>query len=419
VAWCLSRFPVEEQVRAFSFVPPESSARIFEEMDLLHQVEILKLGRLPVLSTLLRHLDSDEIADVLGALDPVEKEKWLATLPDQELKEAQSLLAYPPDTAGGLMAKEYLTVPISLSAGEVASRLQALASNFEKMRVTYVYVVDDRGGLKGVLPLRDLIFRTRETPIESFMVKNVTTIPDTASKRDVAELFRQRNLLALPVVTGDAKLVGIITADDVIDVIQELANEEMLKLSGVSTEETRDAPLFSIVRRRLSWLSINIVLDLISASVITLFQNTLQAVIALAFFLPIISDMSGCSGMQAVAVSIRDLALQKIVPSEYYRVLRKELAIGFLNGAVLGALLGLVALLLKGIPMLGLVVALALWINSLIAVGFGGLIPLAIKHLKFDPAIASGPILTTITDMIGFFILLGLATVWLPWLTPK
>lgn len=418
VAWCVSRFPVEDQVRVLSSVSAEKGSRIFQEMDLRQQTEILRLGRLPSMVGVVQHMDSDEMADVLGTLDPIQKVEWLATLPEQELSEAESLLAYPPDTAGGLMAKEYVAVPVHMNAGKVASRLQALAKDYSSYKVTYVYVLDDHGKLKGVLPIRDLVLKPKETPIKDFMVRDVVTLPDTASKREVAELFRQKNLLALPVVNSENRLVGVITNDDVLDVIQDLAAEELLKISGVSKEESRESPLFRIVKKRLSWLTINIFLNLTAASVIAFYEDTLSAVIALAFFLPIISDMSGCSGMQAVAVSVRDLALQKILPRDYWRVLRKELFVGLINGMALGAIIGLVAFLLKGIPMLGVVVMLALWINTIIAVSFGGVVPLMVKSFKFDPAIASGPILTTLTDIMGFFILLSLATAWLPWLTP-
>ena len=417
VAWCAVRFPIEDQVRILSSVDPALGARILQEMELSRQTEILSLGRLPALVKIVQHMDSDEMADVLGSLDPIQKIEWLSTLPQKELIEAESLLAYPPDTAGGLMAKEFVSVPIHLTAGEVASRLQSLAENYENLRVTYVYVTDDKGHLKGVLPMRDLVLKPKEAPVENLMVKDVAVIPDTASKREVAEFFRQRNLLALPVVNSDHRLVGVITSDDVMDVIQELADEELLKLSGISTDESRESPLLKIVRRRLSWLTVNIFLNLTAASVIAFYEDTLSAVIALAFFLPIISDMSGCSGMQAVAVSVRDLALQKILPHDYWRVLKKEFWVGLLNGLALGTIIGLVAFLLKGIPMLGVVVALALWLNTIIAVSFGGIVPLLLKYGKFDPAIASGPVLTTLTDIMGFFILLSLATAWLPWLT--
>ncbi len=418
-AWVIGRFPVDERIEMLSRITPEKGAEIFQELALPLQTETLRVGRHPALIAIVQRLESDKAADVLGSLDPIEKDRWLATLPSEEKSEAQSLLAYPADTAGGLMAKEYLSVPITLTAAEVVRRLQTLAPSFEKIKVTYVYAVDEHNVLKGVLPMRDLALKPGSTPVASFAVTNVTTMPVTATKREVAELFRERNLLALPVVTPEGTLAGIITADDVLDVIREIADEELLKLSGVSREESRDVSVVLTLKRRFSWLSLNIFLNLISAGVIAFYESTISQVIALAFFLPIISDMSGNAGMQAVAVSIRDLALQRILPRDYFKVLRYEAIVGVLNGLALGVIIGLVAFLLKGIPMLGIVVALALWINTIVSAIVGGTLPLLLKWWKFDPASGSGPVLTTITDMLGFFILLSLATYWLPLLKPS
>ncbi len=198
---------------------------------------------------------------------------------------------------------------------------------------------------------------------------------------------------------------------------EELANRTLLKLTGIwGGEELRTMPVRQRSFRRLSWLSINIVLNMIAASVIAMYQDTLEAVIALAIFLPIISDMSGCSGNQAVAVSMRELSLGLVKPSEIFRVLWKEAMVGIINGIVLGLLLGMVAFLWKGLPALGFVVAVALAANTIIAVCIGGCVPLLLRGLKQDPALASGPILTTITDMCGFLLVLSLASAMLPWL---
>jgi len=188
-------------------------------------------------------------------------------------------------------------------------------------------------------------------------------------------------------------------------------------MQGVSADETRSMPVMSMVKRRVSWLSINIFLNMIAASVIVLYTDTIKAVIALAVFLPIISDMSGVSGMQAVAVSIRDLALGKTSPKELWKVLWKESRIGFLNGLILGTEIGFVAYLWKGMPLLGVVVAVSLWLNTILSVCLGSILPLILKRFNFDPAIASGPLLTTVTDLMGFLIVLSTATIMLPYLT--
>jgi len=214
------------------------------------------------------------------------------------------------------------------------------------------------------------------------------------------------------VVDDDGVFLGIVRRAAVEAALARQGNHRFLRFSGiVGGEEFRTMPLFDRVRRRLSWLSVNIVLNLLAASVIAYYQDTLAAVIALAVFLPMISDMSGCSGNQAVAVSIRELSLGLVRPGEISRVMRQEILVGLLNGLLLGALLGGVALLWKGNLYLGLVVGVALAANTIVSVSMGGILPLVLKRLRLDPALVSSPMLTTVTDMCGFFLVLSLATV--------
>jgi len=232
---------------------------------------------------------------------------------------------------------------------------------------------------------------------------------------DLEHIFEENNYLGLPVVNKDGQLIGIIDRESTTEALQEAATEDLLKFQGLmGKEELRSMPLKVRSRRRLSWLSINIVLNLISASIIAMHQDTLQAVIALAVFLPIISDMSGCSGNQAVAVSMRELSLDLVSPKEFARVFIKESSVGLINGACLGLLVGSLAWLWQSNLVLGLVVGFALALNTVIAVCVGGLVPLLLKACRQDPALASGPILTTVTDMCGFMLILGLASLCLP-----
>jgi magnesium transporter len=227
----------------------------------------------------------------------------------------------------------------------------------------------------------------------------------------LVKVFRRYHYLAVPVISDDGTLLGVITQDDALRVAEKQADEELLRFTGIAGgDEFRVMPLRRRSGRRLSWLSINILLNVVAASVIALYQETLQAVIALAVFLPIISDMSGCSGNQAVAVSIRELSLDRIRPRDFLWVAGKELSVGLFNGLALGMIIGLVAWIWKGNGWLGAIVGAALWINTLVAVTIGGLVPLILRRFRQDPAIASGAILTTLTDMCGFFMVLGLAS---------
>jgi magnesium transporter len=245
------------------------------------------------------------------------------------------------------------------------------------------------------------------------MVANPVSIPASTSLDELRDFYTEHaSFLGVPVTDEAGRLVGIVSRSSVKEAEEEQATDAFLKVSGViGGEEFRSMPLFRRSARRLSWLAPNVALNIAAASIIALFQDTLQAVIALAVFLPIISDMSGCSGNQAVAVSIRELSLGLIRPNEFYRVFVKEVGLGAINGVALGVLLGGVAFLWKANIYLSLVVGGALALNTILSVLLGGIVPLLLRRMHIDPALASGPILTTVTDMCGFFLVLGLATI--------
>jgi magnesium transporter len=279
--------------------------------------------------------------------------------------------------------------------------------------IQYCYVADSIGRLVGVLPLRDLLMVRHSQPISTIM-RVPLSIDVTAGLDQMKLFFDDHPFVGVPVTDEAGALLGVVRRSSVVEALGEKATEAFLAISGlIGEDELRTMPVWQRARRRLSWLSLNILLNVMAASVIAFYQDTLAAVIALAVFLPIISDMSGCSGSQAVAVSIRELTLGLVRPYEFLRVVWKESAVGLINGLVLGILLGTVAVLWQGNIYLGLVVGSALMFNTLMAVVLGGLIPLGLKAVRQDPALASGPILTTVTDMVGFFLVLSFASVML------
>jgi magnesium transporter len=250
------------------------------------------------------------------------------------------------------------------------------------------------------------------------MIADPLALADNATLDEVRAFFSSHDFYGVPVVDPTGRLVGILRHSAVNEAVAERSDDAFLKAKGiVGGEELRTMPLLQRSRRRLAWLSINIVLNVIAASVIAFYQETLAAVIALAVFLPIISDMSGCSGNQAVAVSMRELSLGLVRPSEVWRVWLKEISVGAINGLALGVLIAALAWGWKGNPVLGLVVGGALLLNTVVAVSIGGTVPLLLRRFGVDPALASGPILTTVTDMCGFFLLLSIAAAVLPMLT--
>jgi magnesium transporter len=358
----------------------------------------------------------DEQVDLLGKLDAQKSAAILREMEVEEADEVRQLSQFAPDTAGGLMITEYLVYPDSFKIGDVLEDLREHTDLYAKYDIQYVYVTSSNGELIGVLRLRDLLLSPRETPLTQIMISRPVQVRTVTTLDDLQHLFDRHAYFGIPVADEQGRLVGVVRRDDVEEAIGERADRTFLKFTGiVGGEELRSMALPLRAYRRLSWLSINIVLNIVAASVITFYQDTIAAVIALAVFLPIISDMSGCSGNQAVAVSLRELTLGLVRPYEVLRVLLKEAGVGIINGLLLGVLLGSVAWAWWGNPYLGLVVGGAMALNTVVAVGLGGTIPLLLRRMRMDPALASGPILTTVTDMCGFFLVLSFATAALPW----
>jgi len=399
-------------------MPPDQAADILENLpDDMAAAAVMEMEPQEA-SAIVQEMQTDEEADLLGNVSPDHAEAILRHVDRENAAIARKLLTYPEDTAGGLMQTEFIAIPIGLAAKDVVAHLRSNASRYANYPATYVYVVDDAGRLNGVVSLRSLLLCDADTPIAEIKKTDVVSVPASTPGTDLVSVFRRYHYLVIPVVDDAGTLLGVVTEDDAMRFAEEQADAELLRFSGIVTgDELRTMPLRRRSWRRLSWLSVNILLNVVSASVIVFYQDTLQAVIALAVFLPIISDMSGCSGNQAVAVSIRELSLGRIRPRNFLWVLGKELSVGLFNGLVLGAIIGMIALAWKGNVMLGMVVGAALWISTLVAVTIGGVVPLVLRKSNQDPAIASSPILTTLTDLCGFFVLLALASRFLYLLT--
>jgi len=417
-ARAIDRLDEEERMALFTLLPPEDAAAILDVMPETEAAELIDELPTADAAAIVAELPSNEQADLLGQLDEGDAEAILTRMGAVRATSARRLLTYEPDTAGGLMITEYLAYPDTGTVGDVVADLRLHGERYADYNVQYAYVTTEDGRLVGVLRVRDLLLVPETRPLRSIMLRDPLRVPDTAAVEDLKGFFDEHALFGIPVTDADGRLVGVVRRAAVEEALRERATQVYLAFSGLAgEEELRSMPLRLRSFRRLSWLSINIVLNVVAASVIAAYQDTLSAVIALVVFLPIISDMSGCSGNQAVAVSIRELTLGLIRPYEYLRVVVKEGLVGVLNGLVLGILLGGLAFAWKQNVVLSLVVGSALAINTIIAVLIGGLVPLGLKALRLDPALASGPILTTVTDMCGFFLVLSLASGVLPRLT--
>ena len=404
----------DEQRALLGAVSPDRAAELIEDLPDAHAADLIDDMPAHEAAAIVEEMASDHRADVLGEMAKEESDAILEHLEEEDAEEARRLISYPVDTAGGLMMTEFAAYPMSATVREVVEDLTGREGDYTFLTVHYVYVVIKKHRLKGVLRLRDMVFADPDARIGDIVQPAMTVSPD-ASLGELEDFFDENDIAAVPVVDERGFLLGIVRRRALLEALADKAESDSLKSAGiVGGEELRSMPVTLRARRRLSWLSVNIVLNIIAASVIALYEDTLSAVIALAVFLPIVSDMSGCSGNQAVAVSMRELTLGAIVPRDLLRVWRKEVAVGLINGLVLGGLLAIAGWLWKGSPILGVVVGSALAINTIVAVSLGGTIPLALKRFGVDPAVASGPVLTTVTDMCGFFLVLSLASLALP-----
>ncbi|MEJ2258403.1 MAG: magnesium transporter [Woeseiaceae bacterium] len=405
----------EDNQRALlALLPPERSAALLEIVPDAHAADLIEDMPTQDAAPIVEELASNHRVDVLAELDHDDAEAIIAELDEEDAEEIRELSTYRPDQAGGLMMTEYATYPMSMSVREVIEDLTRDDIDYHLLTVHYVYVVVRKRRLKGVIRIRDLVFADPEKKVGDVVKEALTVSPETELD-DLENFFDEHDIAAVPVVNARGTMLGIVRRRAVLEALAERSAADSLKSAGIiGGDELRSMPVPVRSIRRLSWLSINIVLNIIAASVIAIYEDTLTAVIALAVFLPIVSDMSGCSGNQAVAVSMRELTLGAATPRDVMRVWRKEAIVGLINGIALGILLGLAAWAWKGNPVLGLVVGGALAINTVIAVSIGGTVPLLLKRFKFDPAVASGPLLTTVTDMCGFFLVLSLASLVLP-----
>lgn len=411
----LSLLGNEESARLLEMLEPATSGALMESIPEAQATDMLGELDSEKAAEIVAQLPSNEQADLISHLPDDEAQAILEQMPPAEAADAERLAQYPEGTAGSLMITEYLSYHYEVTVGEVLEDLRRNTERYQRHDVQYIYVTDTAGVLRGVLRLRDLVLTSERTPVQEIMITAMEAVPVQAPLATLRDFFATRAYLGVPVTDRLGRLVGIVRHADVAEAVGEREVSDHLKAQGiVGGEELRTMPTLTRAWHRLSWLSINIVLNIMAASVIAFYQETLAAVIVLAVFLPIISDMSGCSGNQAIAVSMREITLGLIRPSDALRVWSKELAVGLINSLVLGTLLGLAAYFWKGNIYLSLVVGLALAVNTIVSVSLGGLVPLFLRSMRFDPALASGPILTTVTDMCGFFLVLSFATAMLP-----
>ncbi len=367
------------------------------------------------IARLVQEIPSDDAAALVDHLPEELSNEVLELMRRRESGQVESLLDYAERTAGRIMNPNVFALSEDLTVAEAVSALQS-AINVEM--VFYLYVVDGRRHLVGVTSLRRLLLVSPETPLKRIMTPDVFSVRVDTDQEEAARLVASYNLLAIPVVDEENKLAGVITVDDVIDVLKDEATEDLYRLAGVSGDERVETPAFEALRKRLPWLGVNLVTAFLAASVVAAFEGTIQQATALAVFMPIVAGMGGNAATQTLTVIVRGLALGELSWPNARKTLIKEASIGLGNGVVLGVVGGLVAWVTKGNPVLGLLLGMAMVCNMLVATTAGTLVPLGLKAIKVDPALASSVFITTFTDVVGFASFLGLATIFIRYLGP-
>ena len=365
------------------------------------------------LAQLFQEVQSDDAAAVIGYLPDELSASVLELMRQKDSDEVQHLLEYADQTAGRIMNPNVFALSEDVTAGEA---IEALQTSRDVEMVFYLYVVDERRHLVGVLSLRRLLLVSPETPLKRIMTTDLMSARVETDQEEVAQVVASYNLLAIPVVDGENKLVGIITVDDVIDVIKDEATEDIYRMAGVSSDEHVFTPAWESLRKRLPWLGVNLVTAVLAALVVRLFQSTIDHVVALAAFMTIVASMGGNAATQTLTVIVRGIALGDLTWSNSRQALVKEALVGFGNGLILGIAGAGVAWWVVGNPYFGGILALAMVINLLVAAVAATLIPFGLRAIKVDPALASSVFITTLTDMFGFFAFLGLATYFVQYL---
>jgi magnesium transporter len=360
------------------------------------------------IAKLAQDIPSDDAAALIDHLPEELSAAVLHLMRPKESGVVENLLEYAERTAGRIMNPNVFALNEDITVGEAITEIQ---SSRDVEMVFYLYVVDERRHLVGVVSLRRLLLVSPETPLKRIMTADITSARVDMDQEEVARQVAAYNLLAIPVVDAENKLVGIITVDDVIDVIKDEATEDIYRLAGVAGDERAFTPAAESLRKRLPWLAINLLTAFLAAAVVGLFEGTIDLFPVLAVFMPIVAGMGGNAGTQTLTVIVRGIALGELAWSNSRKALVKEALVGLGNGVVLGSVAAGVVWMVRGSPTLGLVLGLAMIINMFVAAAAGTLVPLGLRAANVDPALASSVFITTMTDMFGFFSFLGLATV--------
>ncbi len=417
IAHLINKITIEEGEYLFSLLSIEDASKVIVELDDEHREHFLETLSKKKISELVEEMPSDDATDIVSELPKETATEILQSLDVENSTELQELLRYDENTAGGIMQKEFITVKKTDTVKKAIQAVRRAAKENKSEQFYSLYVVDENNTLAGILPVSTLILLSPNRKIYKVMNADVISVKTNVDQEEVANIFKKYDIVSLPVVNDANQIVGRITVDDVVDVIEEEASEDIFRLGGVSEDEQISTPAFSAMKRRLPWLYVNLLTAFLAATVVGFFQQTIQSIVILAALMPIVAGMGGNAATQTITVVVRGLALGEVSFSNRKKVLLKEIQIGLLNGVANGILTGTVIALFSHNVVLGIVICLAMITNMFVAGFAGTLVPLTLKWLKIDPALASAVVVTTFTDICGFASFLGLATLFLSLLT--
>ena len=389
-------------------------AAILEEEDDEEKYEILKKFSENKQKKILGEMSSDELTDLVGALDEEETRSVLKKINEEDRKDVYKLLSYDPDTAGGIMATEFISIRENKTIEKTLKYLQKEAPDAES--AYYLYVINKENVLKGVVSLRDIVCNDFNTKISEITNTNVISVPYYMDQEEVASKFEKYGFMTMPVVDENNKILGIVTVDDIVEVMQEETTEDIHRLGGVDEEEKVDGSLRDSIKSRLPWLIVNLITAILAASVVGAFEGTISQVVTLATFMPIVAGMGGNAGTQSLTIVVRGIALGELDKDNGMRIFIKELLVGLTTGVVIGSIIAVLGFIWERNIVFGIVIGVAMILNMMVATMSGFIVPVILKKLKIDPALASAVFVTTVTDVLGFFFFLGLATMFINYL---
>lgn len=385
---------------------PVFKPEVLSELEESIRADVLQSIGAEDLAAAVSQLETDDAVDILEDLDDEKRQEVLDVLPADERTAVEESLSYPEESAGRLMRRELIAVPQFWTVGQTINYMRDSADLPDEFHE--ILVVDPRHHPVGEVTLSRLLRTPRQVPVSDIMETSLDLIPVDMDQEEVAHIFKQYNLMSSPVVDNQGRLVGIITVDDIVDVIQEEADEDILRLAGVSDGDVNES-VREVSKTRIVWLLVNLCTAVLASWVISIFDVTIEKLVALAVLMPIVASMGGNAGNQTMTVAVRALATRELMPSNAWRIVKREVMVGIINGLALAIVIGVVAGAWFANPLLGAVLGTALVINFFMAGLCGVLIPVTLQRFGVDPAVASSVFLTTVTDVVGFFAFLGLA----------